>query len=98
MGDHLKADLSRISASARELRHLHGEFSQLSATVDGYDDVFGAPELATAMNNFSGKWKIHRQHIVDSLDVVAKAAQAGVDAYTGVDADLTKALHDAMSE
>jgi hypothetical protein len=97
VGDHLKADLGRIEGSARELRHLYGEFSRLHSTVDGYEDAFGSPDVAAKMDEFASKWKIHRQRIVNSLDVVAKAAQAGVDAYTGVDDDLTKALRAAMS-
>jgi hypothetical protein len=97
MGDHLRADLERIATTASELRFLHGEFANARQTVDDYRGYLGSGPLADRLDDFVDNWKRHRQRLTESLDGVAGAAQAGVDAYHGVDADLTRALRDSFA-
>lgn len=92
MGDYLRADLERIQTAAGELRHLHTEFSSAQDIVDDYRSAIGSDVLSKRLDTFVDNWKHHRTWLCESLDVVAGAAQAAYDTYSGIEDELTQAL------
>jgi hypothetical protein len=92
MQDRLKVDIGRIQSAADDVQTLHDRFANANQYLDGYRDALGHKGLADAMDSFSGDWKIHRDQLANRLQKLATDSQDAVDAYTGADSDLAKAI------
>lgn len=88
MGDHLRADLNRIKASAKTLRTLAGELGNATRTVSEYAGFTGSPQVTGALESFMSDWAVHREFLVRELTRQAGLADAAFWDYAEVDKGL----------
>lgn len=64
------------------LNQLKGQFDNINAVPDAAD--WGDDRIASAMKDFAGNWKHHRQQLVSSMEAMAanaRATRTGTDHY-----------------
>ena len=92
MGDHLRADLTRIGRVARQVERIADEFRQATTLAQGYEPALGSAEVAGALHSFASDWSIHRARLLDDLEQESKLADTAVSSYQGTDDELAAAL------
>jgi hypothetical protein len=92
MGEHLRADLTRIGEVAAQITQLGAEFSQATTLAEGYAPELGSGQLAGVLSVFASGWAIHRQRLIDDLSQQADLAETAVRSYRGTDEQLAAAL------
>jgi hypothetical protein len=87
------ADLTRIKESARSLSKIHREFTRNANPADGLGvGTLGAQSLVDVFDDFGDNWKIHREHLTDELEKLAKILSTAARAYEDIDHQLAEAL------
>ena len=92
MGEHLRADLTRIGEVATQITRLGAEFSQATTLAEGYAADLGSDPLASMLSAFASTWAIRRQRLIDDLSQEAGLAQTAVRSYRDTDEQLAAAL------
>lgn len=88
-----KADVARIKESARSLSGIHREFSQRANPAEGMQvSTLGDSGLVDVFDDFGGNWKIHRKHLMEELEKLAKILDTAAKAYEDIDHQLAEAL------
>lgn len=91
MPGHVKADLTKISAMAKQLNGLASEFNTLTQVAD-VGSAAGNSTLASTLSNFASGWSDKRNAFVKEMQGLATLATKAVQEYNDTDGKLTKAL------
>ncbi|CAL9469236.1 hypothetical protein C1708_14065 [Streptomyces sp. DH-12] len=87
----LTVDLALLKKSARQLKEIQKEFSDLGEWKGEITSAVGATELKSAMTDFIDNWDDNRKRLLESLENVGKMVEATRDAFQGLEDELTKA-------
>lgn len=88
----LVVDLGLLESTAGSLSMLMEEFNNASKIVDDYQGDVGDPKLLSALNDFAGNWKVHRQTLLSSMQSVYKMATESHKAYVSADDKLAREI------
>lgn len=91
MGDHLRADLTKISQVSRSMTALGDEFTNITHVADA-GGAAGNAALASALSDFATDWSDKRNELIGQLKELATMASKAVQEYTGTDDTLASSL------
>ncbi|MEZ0160102.1 hypothetical protein [Streptomyces griseorubens] len=87
----LTVDLALLKKSAKQLKAIHREFSDLGEWKGEIRSAVGASEIKSAMTEFIDNWDDNRKRLLESLENVGKMIEGTRDAFQGLDNELAKA-------
>lgn len=88
----LVVDLALLERTAGDLDVLIEEFGNASMIVSGYSGVIADPDLVTALQEFAGNWRVHREKLLSSMHAVHQMAATSQQAYIRTDNKLAREL------
>ena len=74
MADHLAIDLGHLEEMSAALGQLSHEFGAAIRTVDDTGWAIGSGQLTDALEDFAGNWRIHRERLLEAIELLQKAA------------------------
>lgn len=86
----LVVNLDMVQSTANTLSNLADEFNNSSQIVS--DAAIGESIIDSALGNFTGNWKVHRENLVSSMNSVQKMASQSYQDYTATDNKLASEL------
>jgi hypothetical protein len=86
----LVVNLDMVQSTANTLNNLANEFNNASQIVG--DAAIGDDTIDSALGNFTGNWKVHRESLVSSMQSVQKMASQSYQDYTTTDSKLASEL------
>jgi hypothetical protein len=96
MGDKLKANLTQISQTSRQVSALADEFGRATELADTPESVLGSAQLSSTLEAFASTWSVRRTQLIDDLRTLSAKTQEAVDAYHGTDESLAAGLQKIM--
>ena len=92
----LKLDLGALESMRGELRAIVAEFQRAEQFSHDVAGTVGHPGLAAKVDDFAGKWNIHRKQILDKLVFVSDSLASIHDTFTELDERLASQLERTM--
>lgn len=94
MGNHLRADLTKISQVATSMTAIGAEFANITHVAD-VGGAAGDPTLASTLSDFATGWSDKRNQLIGQLRELATMAHKAVQEYTDTDGTLARSLSGA---
>ncbi len=88
----LVVDLALLERTAGDLGVLIGEFGNASGIVSGSSAAVADPGLVSALEDFAGNWRVHREKLLSSMHAVHQMAARSHQAYLTTDSKLASEL------
>jgi hypothetical protein len=88
----LVVDLGMLAETADELSALISEFGDASKIVSTYTSAVGDADLAGALEEFAGNWRVHREKLLSSMHAVHQMASQSHRSYINTDEKLARDL------
>jgi hypothetical protein len=83
-----------LGETATLLEALHNDFRTASSQGDDLKDVAGHSDIRSAIGDFTGNWRRHRDGMLDMLETAAEMAANSHEAYGDTDEALACALEE----
>jgi hypothetical protein len=81
-----------LEDSTTKLQHISDELEHQKSDDRELDQVYGQSDVHSAMNDFSGDWKIHRDKMKGAIADLRDKMQKATDNWTGLEQDLSEKL------
>jgi hypothetical protein len=88
----LVVDLALLQRTAGDLDVLIEEFGNASGIVSSSSGAVADPDLVTALEEFAGNWRVHREKLLGSMHAVHQMTTASHQAYVTTDNKLAGEL------
>jgi hypothetical protein len=82
-----------LEDSAAKLTHISDELEHQKSDDRELDQVYGQSDVHSAMSDFSGDWKIHRDKMKGAISDLKDKMQKATDNWTSLEQD----LHDKLT-
>ena len=86
----VRSDLLRQTATS--LGQLRSEFDGLDGRREQFRDSWGSDDVADAMHDFVGNWNDNRRRITENMTSLRRMAEATVEEFGRVEAELSGAF------
>jgi hypothetical protein len=88
MADHIAVDVSLLREMGRGLGRVGASLDQARGTAQDDARAVAQPDLAEAMRDFAGNWRVHREQLIESVNGAARFVAGAADAYERLDQEL----------
>ena len=92
MADHVAIDSSLLRETSRRLGQVAETLGQARGSAESDAHAVGQRDLAAAMRDFADNWRVHREHLIDTVSGGQKFVTGAADAYERLDHDLAEGL------
>ncbi|ROS76734.1 hypothetical protein [Cellulomonas sp. PhB143] len=96
-GYDIQLDMTELTQLRDDLVAVVGELKGANDNADATADATGHDELRDRVHDFSHKWKIKREEMLENAENLQQILSQIVDAFTKVDADLARSLEEAAA-
>ena len=95
VADHIAVDVSMLRETSQRLGRVGETLGQARGTAQDDARAVAQRELSEAMRDFADNWRVHREHLIDSVSGAAKFVAGAADAYERLDQDLASGFEGA---
>lgn len=96
--ERLEVDTATVRDVATNLAIVHDSLDGAQAASVSLAQIVGHPRLATAVEDFAGKWDNRREELTTQLGQMKAAAEAIADGFECVDSELASAISAGPSD
>ena len=88
----IQLDMDDLTALASDLATVIDEFEKANGNAKGVAEATGSSRLQDKVVDFSEKWDIRREKMLENVKVLQQTISQVIEGFTEVDTELAKAL------
>lgn len=88
----LKVDFEQLDASRTTLHDLRQEFGHATEIVADAGGIWGNGHVSSAMSDFAGNWRLHREKLLDRMSKVEEMTAGCIESFRHADEKIATGL------